>query len=386
MYPKVIIKNKRVVAVQRRHPWIFSGAIAHMEEVDEGGLVEVRTNKGDFLCIGYYHSGSIAIRVLTFEQERIDQGFWTRKVNEALLTRQLLGLPNKHTNAFRLIHGEGDGLPGLIVDVYHHTAVIQCHTLGMLKMIDHVQQAILDNCPFVSAIYLKSAAVLGEAIEDKYLTGQEEILDILENGHAFQVDLIKGQKTGFFLDQRDNRKMVGQYASGKKLLNLYAYTGGFSIYALNNGAEEVVSVDISRDAVEMMEKNVEINHAQDRHEALAENVHEYMKSIADDHFDIIVLDPPAFAKSQKKRHNAVQAYKRINAMAMQKVKSGGLLFTFSCSQVVDPPLFYHTVTAAAMEVGRTVKVLHRLSQGGDHPVSLFHPEGEYLKGLVIQVV
>ena len=383
-YPIITIKKQRVPAVRRRHPWIFSGAIAKMENVQEGSVVRCLSPRGDYLATGYYHDGSIAIRILSFEDEPIDATFWSDRIGRAFRSRQRLGFPSSRTDAFRLVHGEGDGIPGLIVDVYGTAAVIQCHTGGMTTFVEAISEAVRAHCPFISSIYVRGAGVV-DATDDQLIHGEASEIIVSENGHRFKIDVLGGQKTGFFLDQRDNRQLLGSYAKGCSVLNLYAYTGGFSIYALNAGASEVVSVDISEKAVQLLKENVNLNGSYKDHEGLAVNVHDYLKEMARDRHDIIVLDPPAFAKSHRKRHNAVQAYKRINMAAMGKIKSGGLLFTFSCSQVVDSALFYNTITSAAMEVGREAKVLHRLSQGADHPVSLFHPEGEYLKGLVVEV-
>lgn len=377
--------------MQRRHPWIFSGAIQKMDPCADGDVVEVVDPKGQFLAVGYYQDGSIMVRILSFEPVKIDKTYWGKIVEDAMAVRLLNGLPGENTNAFRLIHGEGDGVPGLVVDVYNDVAVIQSHAIGIHQRREDIAQAIVDNSNgLIKACYDKSKATLPQEyasrLKDGWLIGDRtEKIEILENGHRFVVDPIEGQKTGFFLDQRDNRALLGQFAKGKKILNLYAYTGGFSIYALNQRADEVVSVDISDTAIQLLKENIEANDITSKHEGLAANVKHYLSDCPKDYFDIIVVDPPAFAKSQRKRHNAVQAYKRINAMAMNCVKPGGLIFTFSCSQVVDSALFANTITAAAIETGRPARILYRMTQGADHPVSLFHPEGEYLKGLVVRV-
>lgn len=390
-YPKVYIRRNRLDAMQRRHPWIFSGAIQKMDPCADGDVVEVVDPKGQFLAVGYYQDGSIMVRILSFEPVKIDKTYWGKIVEDAMAVRLLNGLPGENTNAFRLIHGEGDGVPGLVVDVYNDVAVIQSHAIGIHQRREDIAQAIVDNSNgLIKACYDKSKATLPQEyasrLKDGWLIGDRtEKIEILENGHRFVVDPIEGQKTGFFLDQRDNRALLGQFAKGKKILNLYAYTGGFSIYALNQRADEVVSVDISDTAIQLLKENIEANDITSKHEGLAANVKHYLSDCPKDYFDIIVVDPPAFAKSQRKRHNAVQAYKRINAMAMNCVKPGGLIFTFSCSQVVDSALFANTITAAAIETGRPARILYRMTQGADHPVSLFHPEGEYLKGLVVRV-
>lgn len=389
-YPQIVIKNRRIEAIRRRHPWIFSGAIASMPDCADGDLVEVVSSKGEYLATGYYHDGSIAIRILSFERRPIDVDFWKEKLKWAFDLRQRIGFPSERTNAFRLIHGEGDGLPGLIIDIYNDTAVIQCHSIGMHIMRDMIASALDEVSPIIlTSIYDKSNSALPKdyagVVEDGPLKGEASHVQILENGHAFNINYEDGQKTGFFLDQRDNRHLLGLSAKGQKVLNLYAYTGGFSIYALSAGADKVYSVDVSKKAVDLLNDNVALTGLQDKHESLAQDVTVFLKECPQDHYDIIILDPPAFAKSLRKRHNAVQAYKRINAAAMKKIRKGGLIFTFSCSQVVDTDLFYNTVTSAAIEAQRSCQVLHRLSQGADHPVSLFHPEGEYLKGLVLRV-
>ncbi|MDX1685383.1 MAG: class I SAM-dependent rRNA methyltransferase [Saprospiraceae bacterium] len=384
--PSVHIKRKRLEAIRRRHPWVFSGAIASRVNVEDGDLVRVLSPDGEFLAVGYFHDGSIAVRILSFKDRNIDLAFWRERIAVALGSRKRLGLPSRSNNAFRLIHGEGDGIPGLIIDIYDKTAVIQCHTKGIFLHISEIANALSEELDFIDAIYNKSAALLDDSeVEDGFIRGKSDEISILENGLSFMVDIESGQKTGFFLDQRDNRQLVGSLASGRHVLNLYAYTGGFSIYALKGEAAEVVSVDISKTAVEIMKQNVELNQCAECHVGLVKNVHQYLKEVQKDHFDMIILDPPAFAKSRRKRHNAVQAYKRINLAAMEKIRPGGLIFTFSCSQVVDAELFYNTITSAAIESGRRARVLYRLSQGADHPVSLFHPEGEYLKGLVVQI-
>lgn len=354
-----------------------------------GDLVAVLNTKNEILAHGHYYEGSIAVRVLKFGAKEIDGSFWEDKIKEALRLRKSLSLVNNQTtNAFRLINGEGDGLPGLIVDVYNKVCVIQCHTPGMIKNLKEIQaglEHVLSQD--VTSIYHKSKDTVPRdfSIENEFLKGDTAVVEILENGNKFLVDLIAGQKTGFFIDQRRNRKRLSAYVKNKKVLNTFCYTGGFSIYALNAGAESVVSVDASKSAIEGLNKNLSINNIPDKnHQAHVADVLEFLK-INEDEFDLIILDPPAYAKSNHKKHKAVQAYKRLNALAIKKIKSGGLIFTFSCSKVIYPELFYNTIQAAAIEVGRNVKILEWLSQGPDHPVSIYHSEGKYLKGLVLSV-
>lgn len=388
-YPKAIIRDKRVPAIRRRHPWIFSGAIKEIDPCEDGDLVTVETRRGEFLATGYYQDGSIMIRVLSFEDRAIDSDFWTEKVQHAVSLRANISLPSQITNVYRLFHGEGDGVPGLIIDIYNNVAVMQCHTIGVHMMRDDIADAIQANVEGIDTIYLKSGQTLpanyASNFEDYFLLGDQEEVTVLENGCAFIINVVNGQKTGFFIDQRLNRLLLQQFAKGKDVLNLFSYTGGFSIYALEAGARKVTSVDVSEKALAICDQNVALIKKSDIHESLAADVNHYLKEIPKGQHDIIIVDPPAFAKSIRKKHNAVQAYKRVNLAAIKKVKPGGLIFTFSCSQVIDQQLFYHTITAAAIEAQLDCQVLYHLSQGPDHPVSLFHPEGRYLKGLVLRV-
>ncbi len=387
-YKEVIVKRDRVAAIKRRHPWIFSGGIIDHDGCEDGDIVKVMTRKGEFLALGYFQNGSIMVRVLSFEEVRIDDAFWSLKIQEALELRRNINLPSDYTDAYRLIHGEGDGLSGLIVDIYSDVAVIQCHTVGMHQRREAIAR-MLDEHLELDSIYVKSGKTLprGYALEhsDYFIKGSKEEVIIKEHSCQFVINVVSGQKTGFFLDQRENRQLLKTFAKGKSILNLFSYSGGFSIYGLEGEASSVVSVDVSSKAIELCERNVELTNKQSRHESLTVDVNSYLKEIPKDTYDIIVVDPPAFAKSVRKKHNAIQAYKRVNAAAIRKVKSGGLIFTFSCSQVIDSSLFYHTITAASIEAGRPCQVLHHLSQGPDHPVSIFHPEGKYLKGLVMKV-
>ena len=392
MIKKVILKAKRAAAVERFHPWIFSGAVKRIEgNVEDGDVVEVYKSDGSYLATGHYQNGSITVRLFSFQQVSPDQNFWDAKIGKALQYRRHLGLAsNRQTNCFRLTHAEGDGLPGLIIDLYHKTAVVQCHSIGMHREMDKISQALQNNFgDQLEAIYDKSAESLpsqyATEVENRYVFGKGAPGPVLEYGHAFQVDWEEGQKTGFFLDQRENRRLAGLYAKDKKVLNAFCYSGGFSIYALQAGARFVDSVDVSKKAIELTEANVALNGlASERHQSHALDVMDFLRS-SDKDYELMVVDPPAFAKSLKKRHQAVQGYKRLNALAMSRIRPGGLLFTFSCSQVVDQALFYNTIVAAALESGRQARVMHQLSQPPDHPVSIFHSEGSYLKGLVLYI-
>ncbi len=388
----LVLKRGKEKSVLRRHPWIFSGAIAGYvgEQMPENGdLVSVEDAQGNFLAIGHYQEATISVRIISFKKQKIDENFWKEKVSAAYRVRQAMGLTtNAETDIFRLIHGEGDGLPGLIVDVYGRTAVMQCHSAGMYRVRNVLAQALVD-LKIVENVYDKSAETLskntGITANNEYLIGGKEPTDIFfENGLKFTVDWETGQKTGFFIDQRNNRLLVEQLAQNRNVLNTFCYTGGFSVYALRGGANRVVSVDYSQRAIDLTEKNVAINGLS-HHEAVVADAFDYLKQLPENDFDLIILDPPAFAKHQKSKHNAIQGYKRLNKMALDKIKSGGILFTFSCSQVITPDIFYKTIYAAAVENGRNIRVLHKLGQAEDHPVNMYHPEGEYLKGLVLYV-
>jgi 23S rRNA (cytosine1962-C5)-methyltransferase len=391
-YPKIILKKGKESSPQRFHPWIFSGALQTFDSaLKDGDIVEIQDFRNNFLCIGHFYHGSIAVKILTFENEIIDQEFWNNKIKQSFLLRKNLGLSaNKNTNCFRLVHAEGDNCPGLIIDVYDTTAVIQCHSIGMHRSIREIKNAIQNEVTFIDTIYDKSTAYLpveyGETINNSYLLGEQKEIVALENNNKFLIDIELGQKTGFFLDQRENRNLLAQYCSGKSVLNTYCYSGGFSVYALNNKAEEVLSIDSSKTAMELVSKNLALNFSSGKinHHSFCDDVFHFFK-ISDLNFDVIILDPPAFAKNINKRHNAVQAYKRLNAEGFKRINKGGIIFTFSCSQVVDKELFYSTVMSAAIEAKRDVKILHYLSQPADHPVNIFHPEGSYLKGLVLYV-
>lgn len=388
----IYLKSKKDTFVRRFHPWIFSGAIARMEgDASDGCLAEVRSHKGDFLAQGHYHEGSIAIKILSFEPVKVNEEFWFQKLSSALAVRQLVGLTNVPQGAFRLVHGEGDGLPGLIVDVYDQTAVLQAHTIGMHLARHQIAAALQRLLPErLTSIYDKSRNSLpktyAKEVQDGYLAGVSlEQGVLMENGCAFQINWQTGQKTGFFLDQRDNRALLERYCAGKRVLNAFCYSGGFSMYALRAGASSVDSVDASAKAMALVEQNLALNNLDtERHRGFTMDVLQFLKE-QEAPYDVMVLDPPAYAKTVSKRHRAVQAYKRLNVEGMKRLKKGSILFTFSCSQVVDNALFYNTITAAAIEARRQVRVLHRLTQPPDHPVNVFHPEGNYLKGLVLYV-
>ncbi len=392
MTKKVILKSRRTASVERFHPWVFSGAIKNIEgDVKDGDVVEVFSSDGNYLATGHYQEGSITVRLFSFQQTDAGQEFWNEKVGRALQYRRRLGLAGSpETNCYRLAHAEGDGLPGLIIDIYNKTAVIQCHSIGMHLEVEKAATALRRHFGSqLEAIYDKSAEALpgqyAAGIENRYLFGERTAGEVLEYGHKFRVDWEQGQKTGFFLDQRENRLLAARYANGEKVLNAFCYSGGFSAYALRAGARFVDSVDASQKAIDMAQANVQLNGLPaERHRALAMDVMAFLRSAGDD-YGLMIIDPPAFAKSLKKRHNAVQGYKRLNALAMSRIRPGGILFTFSCSQAVDRALFYNTIVAAALESGRQARVLHQLSQPPDHPVNIYHPEGEYLKGLVLYV-
>lgn len=393
----VHLRRGKEESLLRRHPWVFSGAIDHIAEGDkalaEGDVVDVITKGGEFIARGHYQIGSIAVRVLTFDEEAIDAKWWEERIAHAKALRESLGMVNnRDTTCYRLVHGEGDLLPGLVVDVYGRTAVVQCHSVGMyhsrLLIAEAIRKAYGEE---IEAIYDKSSQTLPFKADlgaiDGYLWGRSENPDavVLENGLKFKVNWEEGQKTGFFIDQRVNRDLVRQYSRGRKVLNTFCYTGGFSVAALAGGATEVVSIDLSERAVKLADENVRLNFGQEaKHEAIACNAVEYLKDIDSD-YDLIILDPPAFAKHHKVLGNALQGYKKINARALQKIRSGGILFTFSCSQAVSRELFRTTIFTAAAIAGRKVRIIGQLTQPADHPINIYHPEGEYLKGLVVYV-
>lgn len=390
---KVFLKPKKEESLLRFHPWVFSGAIQSIEGMPkEGELVEVYDAGNRFLAIGHYQIGSIAVRILSFQPVTIDETFWEARIRSAYALRQALGLAGVPGNdTFRLVHGEGDNLPGLIVDLYAHTAVMQAHSVGM----HHARHAIAEALKRVLGdtlqhIYYKSEATLPYKAdlgsEDGYLYGGEQVEEIAEeNGLKFYVDWQKGQKTGFFVDQRENRLLLERYARGRNVLNMFCYTGGFSFYAMRGGAQVVHSVDSSAKAIALTNRNVDLNFPGDpRHEAFAEDAFKYLERMGSN-YDLIILDPPAFAKHKNVLRNALQGYRKLNAIAFEKIRRGGILFTFSCSQVVSKEHFRLAVFSAAAQSGRSVRILHQLTQPADHPVNIYHPEGEYLKGLVLYV-
>ena len=389
---KLILKPGKDRSVFRYHPWIFSGAIAKGEgELQEGDLVKVYNAENQYLATGHCQIGSIAVRILTFTDEPVDYDFWKKRIANAWQMRKSIGLADSLTNnVFRLIHGEGDNLPGLVVDYYAGVAVVQFHSVGMYLERETIAKALLDVMgDKITAIYDKSESTLPykAAIEPQngYLYGKADSFVALENGLKFNVDWLEGQKTGFFIDQRENRSLLEKYAKDKSVLNMFCYTGGFSFYAMRGGAKLVHSVDVSARAIELANRNVELNFPGDsRHEAFAEEAFKFLEN-SHNKYDLIILDPPAFAKHQNVLNNAIQGYKKLNRKGIEVVKPGGIIFTFSCSQVITKEVFRQTVFTAAANTGRRVRILHQLTQPADHPVSIYHPEGEYLKGLVLYV-
>lgn len=386
------LKPGKEQSLKRFHPWVFSGAIAKAEgKPQEGDLVNVYAASGEFLAMGHCQVGSIAVRILSFEPVEANYAFWKSKIEKALNLRKSLGLTeNTETNVFRLVHAEGDGMPGLVIDFYNGTAVIQLHTVGMFLACESIVKALKEVLgEKLKAVYDKSEKSLPYKAEvssyDGYLMGGSGENEVVEHGLRFTVDWEEGQKTGFFIDQRENRRLVQQFAQNRDVLNMFCYTGGFSFYAMKGGAKLVHSVDSSAKAIELTNQNVELNFAGDtRHEAFVADAFEFMRDIKDT-YDLIILDPPAFAKHRGAVHQALQAYKRINTRAFEQIRSGGIVFTFSCSQVVSKEKFREAVFSAAAISGRNVRILHQLTQPADHPVSIYHPEGEYLKGLVLYV-
>jgi 23S rRNA (cytosine1962-C5)-methyltransferase len=383
----VVLAKGKEQALLRGHLWIFSGAVARISgEVHEGETVAVQSARGEHLGYGFYGSASIAVRIVTRGNKIPGPELWAERLCTAWQWRQRLGLPSESAgNAFRLFHGEGDGIPGLVIDVYGSSAVVQPHHAGIYRLADEIGKALLSLAKVglkLDTIYLKASGTLSGDVEDRWLHGDTSEALVRENDFAFQVNWAEGQKTGFFLDQRENRSLLARYAAGMEVLNTFSYTGGFSLAALKAGATSVCSVDVSAKALAVADKNAQINGVADAHSSVCQDTLKYLQE-NEKLWDIVVLDPPAYAKSMHKRHNAVMGYKRLNAAGMEKVKPGGLLFTFSCSQVVDRDLFRNTVAAAGMETGRNMRILHELSQSPDHPVNLFHPEGAYLKGLVL---
>ena len=393
---QVRLRKGKEESLKRFHPWVFSGAIASIDEgITEGEVVRVVTNLGDFIAVGHYQEGSIAVRVLSFSDVQIDNEFWHSRLSSALKMRQAIGIAdNPNNNTYRLVHGEGDNLPGLIIDVYDKTAVMQAHSIGMhlcRKAVAHALKDVMESR--ISHIYYKSETTLPFMTADDmngFLIGGSDDNIATENGLKFRVDWLKGQKTGFFVDQRENRSLLEHYARGKRVLNMFCYTGGFSFYAMRGGAELVHSVDSSAKAIELTKQNVELNFPNDpRHEAFCEDAFKFLEgSVANGSaigYNLIILDPPAFAKHRGALHNALKGYTRLNQKAFEKIEKGGILFTFSCSQVVTKDHFRNAVFTAAALAKRKVRILHQLHQPADHPINIYHPEGEYLKGLVLYV-
>ena len=392
MYKKIYLKRGKEESLKRFHPWVFSGAIHHADDgIQEGEIVRVLTNEGEFIAVGHYQVGSIAVRVLSFHDVAIDESFWESRLTAAFDVRKAIGVAqNPNNNTYRLVHGEGDNLPGLIIDCYGQTAVMQAHSVGMHVCREAVCKALVkvmgDN---IQNVFYKSETTLpfkaGLGQENDFLYGGSDDNIAIENGLKFRVDWLRGQKTGFFVDQRDNRALLESYSKGRSVLNMFCYTGGFSVYAMRGGAKLVHSVDSSAKAIDLTNANVEMNFPGDeRHHAFCDDAFKYLDA-NDDKYDLMILDPPAFAKHRAALHNALKGYTRLNVKGFERIKNGGILFTFSCSQVVTKEQFRNAVFTAAAQAGRKVRILHQLHQPADHPINIYHPEGEYLKGLVLYV-
>jgi 23S rRNA (cytosine1962-C5)-methyltransferase len=389
----VILRKGKEESLKRFHPWVFSGAVHHIEgEPSEGDIVEVLNHEGRFIALGHWQIGSIAVRVLTFKRQKIDAEFWKKRLSTALDVRKSIGVAGTaYNNMYRLVHGEGDNLPGLIIDIYGQNAVMQAHSVGMhvcrMQIAEALKAVMGDD---LKAVYYKSEttlpfkASLGQ--ENGFILGESDDNVAIENGLKFHIDWLKGQKTGFFVDQRENRALVERYAHGRKVLNMFCYTGGFSVYAMRGGAESVHSVDSSAKAVDLVNANIQLNFPDDkRHKAFAEDAFRFLDEMKEGAYDLIILDPPAFAKHKDALKNALRGYTKLNAKAFEKIPSGGILFTFSCSQAVNKDQFRMAVFTAAAMAKRKVRILHQLHQPADHPINIYHPEGEYLKGLVLYV-
>lgn len=405
----IILKPHKEESLKRFHPWVFSGAIARVvldashkaAAPEEGELVCVRSSNDDILGVGHWQVGSIAVRILAFGVEQLPKDYWQQRIRAAYQVRETLGLVREDNNTFRLIHGEGDFVPGLIVDVYAGTAVVQAHSVGIHCCRNEIAKAIVTEVPQVQAVYYKSddtlpfkAPIEGEKTgwlhrhDDMTSLRQDDKFWSQENGLSFRIDWLRGQKTGFFIDQRENRALVERYAKGKDVLNMFCYTGGFSLYAMRGGAKQVDSVDVSQKAIDLVEANVAKNFPKAKnHRAVTADAFEYLSAqkAAGSTYDLIILDPPAFAKHRDAVKNALRGYQRINAKAIEMIRPGGILFTFSCSQAVDKEAFRLAVFSAAAQVGRKVRILHQLHQPQDHPINIYHPEGEYLKGLILYI-
>ena len=403
MYKTIELKKGKEESLKRFHPWVFSGAVARIDEgIEEGETVRVLTSQKEFIAVGHYQIGSISVRVLSFEDIAIDHNFWTERISSSLAMRQKIGIAdNPNNNTYRLIHGEGDGIPGLIIDCYDETAVIQAHSVGIHLCRKDIAKALVEVMgKRISNIYYKSEttlpykAKLGEesyeaaaanGLKNGFLYGGSEKNTAIENGLTFHVDWLHGQKTGFFIDQRENRTLLEQYSKGKSVLNMFCYTGGFSVYAMRGGAKQVHSVDSSAKAIDLTKANISLNFPGDeRHQAFCDDAFKFLEKEGNK-YDLIILDPPAFAKHRAALRNALKGYTRLNVKAFEHIKKGGILFTFSCSQVVTKDNFRNAVFTAAAQAKRTVRILHQLHQPADHPINIYHPEGEYLKGLVLYV-
>jgi 23S rRNA (cytosine1962-C5)-methyltransferase len=398
---KVFLASGKEQSLKRFHPWVFSGAVKKVPDtLKNGDIVEVYSSKDEYLGTGHYQKGSIMVRIFSFEKIIPEVAFWKSKIQKAFDYRQSIGLTNDaNTNVYRLIYGEGDGLPGLVIDYYNGTAIIQAHSIGMYRERNHLVQALKEVYgEKLKAVYDKSKESLGSSgtkvpsenegeseLKNGYLFGSNPEKQVLENGHKFHIDWEEGQKTGFFIDQRENRKLVAQFAPGKKVLDCFCYAGGFSTYALKAGAAEVHSVDSSKTAIKLTDTNIELNFGKDaKQTSFVADAFDFLGSHPSE-YDMMIIDPPAFAKHRDAKHQAVMGYRRLNALAMKGIKPGGIIFTFSCSQVVDKQLFHGAIMAAAIDTGRTIRILKYLSQPADHPISIYHPEGEYLKGMILHV-
>lgn len=391
--PRIILRPGKEKSLQRRHPWVFSGAIARKDkDLRDGDIVEVYDAQRQYLATGHYQPTTIAVRVFSFEQRDIDRDFWREKLQNAIAFRKNILLPNPQTNMYRLVNGEGDGMPGLIIDAYNRHLVMQVHSMGMYRLHENLAELLAELLPDMKAICLKTAIETAEgeevAMKSGWIYGQPDGEVIAsEHGILFKIDILNGQKTGFFLDQRESRAMVGELAKGRTVLNMFSYSGGFSLYALRGGAEHVDSVDISQKAIDLVEENVRLMGGDfaKRHNAVCEDVFAYLDRMPDYYYDLIVLDPPAFAKHHRVKEQGIKGYRNINRKTMEKIRPGGLLFTFSCSQAISRDDFQTLVFSAAALAGKNVRVVSRLQHAPCHPVSIYHPEGEYLKGLLVEI-
>lgn len=390
--PRITLRPGKEKSLQRRHPWVFSGAIARKDkDLHDGDIVEIYDAHNQYLATGHYQPTTIAVRIFSFEQRNINRDFWREKLLNAIDFRKSILLPNPQTNMYRLVNGEGDGMPGLIIDVYGHHLVMQVHSMGMYRLHKTIAELLTELIPDVKSVYLKTAMDEADDLEttnEGWIFGHPDGDVIgMENGILFKIDIEHGQKTGFFLDQRDSRAMVGEFAKGKRVLNMFSYSGGFSLYALRNGAEHVDSVDISQKAIDLVEENVQLmggDYAQ-RHNAVCEDVFAFLDRMPANTYDLIVLDPPAFAKHHRVKEQGIKGYRNINRKTMEKIRPGGLLFTFSCSQAISRDDFQTLTFSAAALAGRNARVVRRLQHAACHPVSIFHPEGDYLKGLMLEI-